>query len=117
MGAVVPNDTKMPRGIGMVPPITDPTQAPSADRVVLIDPMTKEVISRVARSSAAGTAPVLDKTGRQVLEDNDFWFILKFKLLWKEVPAAAIAMAGQSAMGTMGPSYGVGATPPGRASR
>jgi len=88
-------DTEMPAGIG----ILDIKEAKGADRgllrpavtswsrdnQVLIDPMTKEVISKVVVLGEDGE-PKLDKKGIRVYKDNDHWFILNFKLFWKDAP-------------------------------
>ena len=52
---------------------------------VLIDPMTKEVISKVSLKDEMGRDK-LDNKGKRVYEVNDYWFILKFKLRWRNVP-------------------------------
>ena len=54
---------------------------------VLIDPMTKEVISKVSLKDEMGRDK-LDNKGKRVYEVNDYWFILKFKLRWRNVPVA-----------------------------
>jgi len=53
--------------------------------VVLVDPLTREEICRT---------PALDESGRPrknrreepIMENNDYWFILNFKLAWNEAP-------------------------------
>jgi hypothetical protein len=52
---------------------------------ILIDPMTKEVISKLAKYNEDGT-PVIDEVGRRVYETNDYWFVLKVKLIWLDAP-------------------------------
>jgi type IV pilus assembly protein PilM len=52
---------------------------------VLIDPMTKEIISKVIRLDKDGS-PQIDPKGRYVYEVHDHWFALKLKLLWKDAP-------------------------------
>ncbi len=54
---------------------------------VLIDPMTKEVISKVSLKDEMGRDK-LDNKGKRVYGVNDYWFILKFKLRWRNVPVA-----------------------------
>jgi len=51
---------------------------------ILIDPMTKEIISRVAARDADG-AVMLDEFGKEIYNDNDHWFRIKAKFLWKDV--------------------------------
>jgi type IV pilus assembly protein PilM len=78
--------TAMPTGIGVVP---DPQEYPEItgnnNEGVLIDPMTKEVISRVPAVDRNGR-PRFNQLGRPILEENDHWFRLRFKLAWKEAP-------------------------------
>ena len=83
-------DSDMPTGIGIEELIKDSTKkGRTKDRtdsgeLVLIDPMTKEVISKV---------PVLDEHGMKkmdrsgvIYEVNDNWFILDLKFVWKDAP-------------------------------
>jgi len=54
----------------------------------LIDPMTKEIISKVAE---------LDEDGKEKLDGrgivNDHWFILNVKFAWKDAPAPPVVAA------------------------
>jgi type IV pilus assembly protein PilM len=52
---------------------------------VLIDPMTKEVISKVVELDEDGTEKLVN--GRPVYTVNDSWFILNVKFAWKNAPA------------------------------
>jgi type IV pilus assembly protein PilM len=52
---------------------------------VLIDPLTKEVISKVAKLDDRGR-PRLNSSGEVVYETNDHWFILNVKFVWKDAP-------------------------------
>ena len=52
---------------------------------VLIDPQTREVISKVAGLDEHGTEKI-DRMGNVVYEVNDHWFVLNFKLVWKDAP-------------------------------
>jgi len=54
---------------------------------VLIDPMTKETISKVPVLRADGNAE-LDRNGKPIYEVNDHWFILNAKFVWRDAPAA-----------------------------
>jgi hypothetical protein len=65
----------MPAGIGL-----DDTQK---DESVLVDPMTKEVISKVAALNPDGSKKI-DRSGKTVYESNDHWFKLNIKFLWKD---------------------------------
>jgi len=55
------------------------------EELVLVDPMTKEVISKTAVLDENGK-PKLDRTGNALYEVNDHWFVLNFKLVWKDAP-------------------------------
>jgi len=52
---------------------------------VLIDPMTKEVISKVAELDEDGREKI-DRSGNVVYEVNDHWFTLNVKFIWKDAP-------------------------------
>jgi hypothetical protein len=52
---------------------------------VLIDPMTKEVINKVAELDEYGK-PKLDSRGKPIYTVNDSWFILNMKFAWKDAP-------------------------------
>jgi type IV pilus assembly protein PilM len=80
--------SKHPLGVG----IRDQIAEKSADKRndvgaedILRDPMTKEVISRVAKRNEEGDK-VLDNMGNIVHEENDSWFVLQFKVIWKDAP-------------------------------
>ena len=64
---------------------------------VLIDPMTKEVISKVAELDEDGKLK-LDGSGKPIYKVNDSWFILNVKFAWKDAPKppAAASSAGSS---------------------
>jgi hypothetical protein len=51
---------------------------------VLIDPMTKEIISKVAEMDEDGKAKLVK--GKPVYTVNDSWFILNLKFAWKDAP-------------------------------
>ena len=57
---------------------------------VLIDPMTKEVISKVPEFESDGKEK-LDRKGRPVYTVNDHWFTLNVKFAWKDAPKPAVA--------------------------
>jgi type IV pilus assembly protein PilM len=97
-------DTKMPRGIGMTQPSADGVLPGNTERQPLIDPMTKEVISQTVR-----TGPARPGMAGSALEDNDWWFIVKFKMAWREAPPTPTAAG--SADAAVGAPYGTpGAT-------
>ncbi len=74
---------QMPSGVGVRKNLKE-SQTKERE-YVLIDPMTKEVISKVALKDESGRYK-LDNKGKRVYEVNDYWFILKFKLRWRNVP-------------------------------
>ncbi len=95
-------DAQMPMGIGVV----EERPIPGGQAVrVLLDPMTKEIISKTAQLDASGREVVNPRTGERLLQENDHWFILNFKLEWRDAPAAA-------ASGGMGGGPGMGGPPP-----
>ena len=80
-------DADMPSGIGIEDILqtnTGKDKSSGDEDEVLIDPLTKEIISKV---------PVLDEHGMKkmdrsgvVYEVNDHWFILDVKFVWKDAP-------------------------------
>ncbi len=54
--------------------------------IVLVDPMTKEIISKVPELRPTGE-PLLAR-GKPVFQVNDHWFVLKMKFLWQGRPSA-----------------------------
>lgn len=71
-------------GVGATQPGAPPTSA--AGRQVLIDPMTKELISKVPELDEYGQAK-LDRKGRPIYEINDHWFVLNVKFVWRDAPS------------------------------
>jgi type IV pilus assembly protein PilM len=68
----------MPEGVGLgkVKSVqTNPTSSavPTAGEKVIIDPMTKEIISTVEKPDGTVTK-------------NDHWFVLQLKIIWKDAP-------------------------------
>jgi len=76
---VVDTDEDIPIGIGVRKKIED-KDSKSKD-YCLVDPMTKEVISRVQLKDEKGRLKV-DRSGRPVYQNNDYWFVLNMKLRW-----------------------------------
>jgi len=74
-------ESPMPGGIGMVKDVRQNGSA--SEQIALVDPMTKEVISKVPLKDELGRDR-LDSRGKKVYEVNDHWFVLKFKLLWRK---------------------------------
>jgi len=75
--------------MGMSRPITGMSDSMDEAMIgvrVLIDPMTKEIISKVAEMDEDGK-PKLDSRGKPIYTVNDSWFILNLKFSWKDAPA------------------------------
>jgi type IV pilus assembly protein PilM len=88
-------EEQMPAGIGIrdiryKPTPPGSTQEESAEWV-LIDPMTKEIISKIAEWEENGR-PKLYR-GQQVYTVNDHWFVLNVKFVWRDAPEAVKAVA------------------------
>jgi type IV pilus assembly protein PilM len=77
----VSTDEPMPAGVGERSIATGGSGHSSGP--VLLDPMTKEVISTVPMTDEMGRNR-LDNKGKIIYQVNDHWFVLKFKLLWKK---------------------------------
>jgi type IV pilus assembly protein PilM len=73
-------------GAGRRQPVTTGTEMTS-----LIDPMTKEVISKVAELDEFGKPKLDQRSGKPVYKVNDHWFILNAKFRWKDAPKVAVA--------------------------
>ncbi len=52
---------------------------------VLRDPMTKEVVSKVAERDEDGKVKT-DRAGNIVYKVNDYWFVLNAKFIWEDAP-------------------------------
>ena len=57
----------------------------SRETFVLCDPMTKEVVSKVAELDEDGK-PKTDRAGNVIYKVNDNWFVLNAKFIWKDAP-------------------------------
>jgi hypothetical protein len=89
-------EVEMPAGIGIrdvryKPTPPGSTQEESAEWV-LIDPMTKELISKIAEWDENGR-PKLDRRGMPIHTVNDHWFVLNVKFVWVDAPEAVKAVA------------------------
>ena len=87
-GVVSPDDGDMPAGVGVVGSRYKGSnngdgKAAVRDELVLIDPMTKEIISKIAKLKEDG-ATETDRLGKVVYQINDHWFRIKVKFLWKK---------------------------------
>jgi hypothetical protein len=83
-------DAEMPAGIGFVEvrPKKVKGGRDEAAEPVLIDPMTKEVISKVVELDENGKEK-RDRYGNVVYKINDHWFRLDVKFVWKEASKEA----------------------------
>ncbi len=82
---------EMPPGIGQ-------RKTGDGGQMVLVDPMTRETISREAAVDESGRK-LTDTQGSSQQKGNDRWFVMNFKLRWKEapVPAANLGAPGAGA--------------------
>jgi len=84
-------EAEMPAGIGIVDFRPEragsvrPAYGEDGERV-LIDPMTKEIISKVAELDENQRVKINKRTGRAIYKVNDHWFVLKLKFIWKDAP-------------------------------
>jgi hypothetical protein len=79
----------MPQGIGVLDTIAGPTGKGGlkiGDQQVLIDPMTKEVISKTPELDEKGNTK-LDRGGKAAYKVNDRWFRVDMKFTWKGAPS------------------------------
>jgi hypothetical protein len=53
---------------------------------ILIDPMTKEVIGKVPDLDQYGKEK-LDRMGKPIYQNNDNWFVLNVKFIWRGAPS------------------------------
>jgi hypothetical protein len=84
----------VPAGIGIldvIPEMGSQIAAPGrgsnigiGGRDVLRDPMTKEIISKVPVLDEYGRERIDRRTGSPMYEDNDYWFVLNFKVVWED---------------------------------
>lgn len=89
-------NAEMPVGIGIED--VRETEKIANNITVLIDPMTKEVISKVVEENEFGKEK-LDSKGNVVYKVNDKWFILNIKLIWKDKNKDSVAGAPKVATG------------------
>jgi len=74
---------EMPVGIGVVDSRKlGPGREPES---VLVDPLTKEIISEVPELDDDGQEKV-DRAGNVIQKTNDQWFLLNLKFTWKKAP-------------------------------
>ncbi len=77
-------EAEMPVGIGLEEETKSEKTGKrgGSDERVLIDPMTKEIISKVAELDEKGKKKT-DRSGKVVYKSNDHWFKLDIKFTWK----------------------------------
>ena len=83
-------ESEMPRGIGVEEVRYDRTargRRNESGEQCLVDPMTKEIINKIAELDESGREKI-DKSGKVVYEVNDHWFSLSAKFIWKDFPVA-----------------------------
>jgi len=90
-------EEQMPAGIGIrdvryKPTPPGSTQEESAEWV-LIDPMTREIISKIPEWEANGQPKLDPRRGTQVFTVNDHWFVLNVKFVWRDAPESVRAKA------------------------
>jgi type IV pilus assembly protein PilM len=81
-------EAKMPVGIGLEDikfEKAKKAERGDSDELILIDPMTKEIISKVAELDEKGKKKT-DRSGKVVYKGNDHWFKLDVKFIWKDAP-------------------------------
>ena len=106
-------EVEMPAGIGVTDVRYKPTpggagQEESAEWV-LIDPMTREIISKIPEWEANGQ-PKLDRRGMPIHTVNDHWFVLNVKFVWRDAPES-VKFVAPTYPGMMGGRMGMPATP------
>jgi hypothetical protein len=73
-----------------------PTLAAGSSKItenILIDPMTREIIDKVTKYNEDGSRAIEQSSGRIISEINDYWFEIKAKILWKDVPPEIAALS------------------------
>jgi hypothetical protein len=53
---------------------------------ILIDPLTKETISKISKLDRDGREMLDPTTGETAYQINDHWFVLNLKLVWRNAP-------------------------------
>jgi len=90
-GWVNVDSEEMPAGIGVfdtwTPEIAQTAAGSSVEEMVLVDPMTREIISEVPVLDEQGK-PKYNSSGEKQYEKNDCWFVLRLKFVWKDAPGA-----------------------------
>ena len=76
---------------------------------VLVDPLTREIISAVSEVDVFGKER-FNSRGESLTKTNDTWFILNFKLTWKDAPKAVSQTSGSASEASAGVGGAVAAT-------
>ncbi len=98
----------VPAGIGQMeikyPSGTEPMgagmQPMGRGTQILLDPMTKEVISSVPALDRDGVQ-IVDRSGQPVYQTNDYWFMLNAKFVWRDAPVPPEPVIPASAQGRL----------------
>jgi len=81
-----------PEGIGVQDTRTIITSGSKQNEIIeaiLIDPLTKEIISKVTELDENGQEKYY--SGRIVQQTNDHWFVINLKLKWKDAPESLVS--------------------------
>jgi type IV pilus assembly protein PilM len=100
---------ELPRGVGIKSTTVSRGDGQQAEHV-LIDPMTKEIISKVPAVDETGKKKT-DRSGKVEYDVKDHWFVLNVKFKWKESPKPAVAGSGAAAAGAVQPASTPAAAP------
>jgi len=89
--AVDPDTEKPPIGIGVYESIqrnkiTLQNRQQDATEWILVDPLTKETISKISLLDEDGRETLNRATGQIDYQINDHWFILNLKFVWRDAP-------------------------------
>ncbi len=116
-----------PEGIGVwqeqTPQVSISATGPRASTTIewaLVDPMTNEIISKIAEKDETGKQR-LDRAGRPLFKVNDHWFVLNAKFIWKDAPEppalpSMYPFGGMPAAPSAAPSSPPASRPSGRSS-
>jgi len=95
----VSSEVQMPAGIGVRDVRYKPTPSGASQgdnaELILIDPMTKETISKIAEWEENGRPKLDPRTNTQAYTVNDHWFMLNIKFVWRDAPESVKAKAPQ----------------------
>jgi type IV pilus assembly protein PilM len=95
-------DSEMPIGIGIVDAKYKHMTGTKSNEQILIDPMTKEVISKVVVLGPDRKPKLDERTGKEIYKVNDRWFVLNAKFIWKDAPESAMEPTESTSYNTYG---------------